>query len=59
MVSTSAYSQLFPAGLPVGTVESVNLTNTPAPEAIVKLSAPLNILEWVNVYPNKLNQANS
>lgn len=55
-VSTSAYSQLFPAGWPVGTVESINLTNTPAPEAIVKLSAPLNILEWVNVYPNKQNQ---
>ncbi len=56
VVSTSAYSQLFPKGLPVGTVESINLTNTPAPEAIVKLSAPLNILEWVNVYPNKPNQ---
>ncbi|MDE5097463.1 MAG: rod shape-determining protein MreC [Trichodesmium sp. St16_bin4-tuft] len=56
VVSTSAYSQLFPAGLPVGTVESINLTNNPAPEAIIKLSAPLNILEWVNVYPNKPNQ---
>ncbi|MGD1716308.1 rod shape-determining protein MreC [Hydrocoleum sp. CS-953] len=58
-VSTSAYSQLFPAGWPVGTVESINLTNTPAPEAIVKLSAPLNILEWVNVYPNKQNKPES
>ncbi|MCL2932992.1 MAG: rod shape-determining protein MreC [Trichodesmium sp. MAG_R03] len=53
VVSTSTYSQLFPAGLPVGTVELINLTNTPAPEAIVKFSAPLNILEWVNVYPNQ------
>ncbi|NEQ35961.1 MAG: rod shape-determining protein MreC [Okeania sp. SIO3I5] len=59
VVSTSAYSQLFPAGWPVGTVESINLTNTPAPEAIIKLSAPLNILEWVNVYPNKQNKAES
>ncbi|MEB3339869.1 rod shape-determining protein MreC [Okeania sp.] len=59
VVSTSAYSQLFPAGLPVGTVESINLSNSPAPEAIIKLSAPLNILEWVNVYPNTPNQIES
>lgn len=56
-ISTSAYSQLFPAGWPVGKVESINLTKTPAPEAVIKLSAPLNTLEWVTVYPNKPNEA--
>lgn len=56
VISTSAYSQLFPAGWPVGKVESINLTKTPAPEAIVKLSAPLGTLEWVSVYQNKHNE---
>ncbi|MGB3510396.1 MAG: rod shape-determining protein MreC [Microcoleaceae cyanobacterium] len=56
VISTSAYSQLFPAGWPIGKVESVNLTKTPAPEAVIKLSAPLNTLEWVNVYPNKQDE---
>ena len=52
VVSTSAYSQLFPAGLPVGTVESIELSKTPAPEALIKFSVPINYLEWVIVYPH-------
>lgn len=52
VVSTSSYSQLFPAGLPVGIVESVNLNKSPAPEAVVELSAPISRLEWVLVSPN-------
>ncbi len=52
VVSTSSYSQLFPAGLPVGIVESVNLNKSPAPEAVVELSAPISRLEWVIVSPN-------
>lgn len=52
VVSTSSYSQLFPAGLPVGIVESVNLNKSPAPEAVVELSAPISQLEWVVVSPN-------
>ena len=52
IVSTSAYSQLFPAGLPVGIVESVELSKTPAPEATIKFSVPMNSLEWVIVYPH-------
>ncbi len=55
-ISTSAYSQLFPVGWPVGKVESIHLSKTPAPEAIIKLSAPLNTLEWVTVYPNKQDE---
>ncbi|NET30121.1 rod shape-determining protein MreC [Okeania sp. SIO1I7] len=56
VVSTSAYSQLFPAGLAIGKVESINLNNSPAPQAKVKLSAPLNTLEWVTVYQNKQSE---
>lgn len=52
VVSTSSYSQLFPAGLPVGIVESVNLNKSPAPEAVVELSAPISQLEWVMVSAN-------
>lgn len=52
VVSTSSYSQLFPAGLPVGIVESINLNKSPAPEAVIELSAPISRLEWVVVSPN-------
>ena len=50
-VSTSPVSQLFPPGLPLGRVESVNLAKSPAPEAIIELTAPVSYLEWVMVYP--------
>lgn len=56
IVSTSPYSQIFPAGLPVGRVESVNLNKSPAPEAVISLSAPLNHVEWVTVYPKTQNR---
>lgn len=52
VVSTSSLSQLFPPGLPVGVVESVNLNRSPAPEAVIELSAPISQLEWVVVTPN-------
>jgi rod shape-determining protein MreC len=50
-VSTSPVSKLFPPGLPLGRVESVNLDKSPAPEAIIELTAPVGYLEWVIVYP--------
>lgn len=50
VISTSAFSQLFPAGMPVGRVEAVNLNKSPAPEAVIELSAPVSSLEWVVVY---------
>lgn len=53
VVSTSLYSQIFPPGLPVGRVESVDLNKSPAPEAVISLLAPFPYLEWVLVYPNK------
>jgi len=52
-VITSTVSRLFPAGLPVGYVESVNLEKSPAPEVVIKLTAPLNYLEWAMVHPFK------
>ncbi|MFB2892867.1 rod shape-determining protein MreC [Aerosakkonemataceae cyanobacterium BLCC-F50] len=51
VVITSSASELFPSGLPVGRVESVNLSQSPAPEAVIALSAPTSALEWVAVYP--------
>lgn len=53
VISTSTFSQLFPAGMAVGRVESVNLNKSPAPEAVIELSAPISYLEWVLVYPHQ------
>jgi len=50
-IVTSSLSQLYPPGLPVGRVESIDLNKSPAPEAVVELSAPISFLEWVIVYP--------
>lgn len=55
VVSTSPYSQIFPSGLPVGRVESVNLNKSPAPEAVISLTSPISYLEWVAVYPKSQN----
>lgn len=52
IVTTSSFSQLFPAGIPVGRVESVDLTKSPAPEATIELTAPINYLEWAIIYPH-------
>lgn len=52
IVSTSPFSHLFPAGYPVGVVESVDLTKSPAPEAEITFSAPIGYLEWVMVVEN-------
>lgn len=57
VVTTSSFSRLFPAGLPIGRVESVNLSKSPAPEAIIELSAPISYLEWVIVDANPKAEA--
>lgn len=49
VISTSRLSQLFPPGVPIGRVESINLDKSPAPEVVVQLSAPISSLEWVVV----------
>jgi rod shape-determining protein MreC len=51
VITTSSFSQLYPSGLTVGVVESVNLSKSPAPEAVIELSAPISRLEWVVIYP--------
>jgi rod shape-determining protein MreC len=53
LVFTSSLSKLFPGGTPVGRVESVDLKASPAPEATIALSSPVNALEWVTIYPKK------
>ncbi|ACK71785.1 rod shape-determining protein MreC [Gloeothece citriformis PCC 7424] len=53
-VTTSSVSRLFPSGLPIGRVKSVNLeARGPAPEAQIELIAPINNLEWVIIHPLK------
>ncbi|AFY61354.1 rod shape-determining protein MreC [Synechococcus sp. PCC 6312] len=51
-VLTSELSSLFPAGLPVGVIESVDLSDPTRPHAIVQLAAPVDRLEWVQVMVN-------
>jgi rod shape-determining protein MreC len=49
-VVTSSVSRLFPGGLPVGRVKSVNLASGTVPEATVELTAEIEHLEWVAVH---------
>jgi rod shape-determining protein MreC len=52
VVTTSTFSQMLPAGIPVGTVTDIDFDVNPSPEATVQMSAPISALEWVIVYPN-------
>ncbi|MDX2254309.1 MAG: rod shape-determining protein MreC [Pseudanabaenaceae cyanobacterium bins.39] len=51
IVVTSQFSTIFPEGIPVGRIKSINLDQQPAPEAIVEFSTPLGVLDYVKVYP--------
>lgn len=53
MVTTSSVSTIFPPGIPIGKVVSIDLDKSPAPEATIKFSAPIDFLEWVTVISNK------
>jgi rod shape-determining protein MreC len=53
LVTTSAVSRLFPTGLPIGRIKSVNLESGTAPEAILEFTAPIEHLEWVTVHPKQ------
>ncbi len=56
LVSTSTYSQKFPAGLAVGRVKSLDLKKLPTSVAKVDLFPPIRSLDWVAVYPKPTNQ---
>jgi rod shape-determining protein MreC len=49
VVTTSSSSTLFPPGLPVGIIESIQMKASPSPQAIVRLTAPISRLEWVTI----------
>ncbi len=51
VIVTSSNSTQFPAGLPIGTVQSYEPKAQPLPEAIVQLNAQISQLEWVSVIP--------
>ena len=50
-IATSTLSSLYPPGLSIGRVKSVKSDNSPAPEAEIELTAPIELLEWVIVQP--------
>ncbi|MGB3532468.1 MAG: rod shape-determining protein MreC [Microcoleaceae cyanobacterium] len=52
IVVTSAFSQIVPAGWPIGKVISVEPNKAPAPEAVIEFFVPLGSVEWVVIYPN-------
>lgn len=51
LVSTSPYSQKFPAGVPVGRIKSIDLQQSVASVAKVEIFTPIPSLDWVAVYP--------
>jgi rod shape-determining protein MreC len=51
VIVTSSNSTQFPAGLPIGTVQSYEPKAQPLPEAIIQLNAQISQLEWVSVIP--------
>ena len=50
-ISISPLSNLYPPGMPIGKIISVNYDQGPAPKAEVELTAPLESLEWLVVHP--------
>jgi rod shape-determining protein MreC len=49
VVTTSPASTLVPPDLPVGVIQSVDVTADPAPEAVIQLAAPVGSVDWVQV----------
>ncbi|MFM9158440.1 MAG: rod shape-determining protein MreC, partial [Dolichospermum sp.] len=56
LVSTSTYSQKFPAGLAIGKIKSLDLKKLPASVARVELFPPIRYLDWVTIYPKPEKQ---
>ncbi|MGY6528880.1 MAG: rod shape-determining protein MreC [Cyanobacterium sp.] len=51
-ITTSNLSTLFPPDIPIGKVVSINLNRSPAPEAEIEFTAPMDFLNWVMVAVN-------
>jgi rod shape-determining protein MreC len=51
VIVTSSFSRLFPQGVAIGRIASLDLGNSPAPKAVIQLSVPVSNLEWVTIHP--------
>ncbi|MGB3571335.1 MAG: rod shape-determining protein MreC [Phormidesmis sp.] len=51
VVVTSSFSRLFPQGVPIGRIASMDDETGPAPVATIQLSVPVSNLEWVDIHP--------
>jgi len=49
LVTTSPASTLVPPDLPVGVIQSLDISADPAPEAVVQLAAPVGAVDWVQL----------
>ncbi|BAQ64195.1 rod shape-determining protein MreC [Geminocystis sp. NIES-3709] len=49
VVTTSNISSIFPPDIPIGKVTSIDLNKSPAPEAQIEFTAPIDFLDWVVV----------
>ena len=54
-ISTSNLSKLYPPGLPIGKVKSQQETRNDTSEIEIEITAPIDVLEWVNVLPFNKN----
>jgi len=49
VVTTSNLSSIFPPDIPIGNIVAIDLNKSPAPEAEVEFTAPVDFLDWVLV----------
>jgi rod shape-determining protein MreC len=52
-IATSPISNLYPHGMTIGRVTSIDHNRSAAPEAEIQITAPLSSLEWVIIRPFK------
>ena len=48
-IATSNLSKLYPPGLPIGKVKSHQINQNDISEIEIELTAPIDVLEWVNI----------
>jgi rod shape-determining protein MreC len=49
VVKTSNISTIFPPDIPIGKVIAIDINKSPAPEAQIEFTAPIDFLDWVMV----------